>query len=234
MSETQWLNSILQGSNSPFLLDLENLYANALNQNEDPKNLLLQLPLHRVHTVHLSGGSWVEQIWQDNIHRRYLDDHRHDTPAPVFELLELLSALCPNPLNIIIERDGNYPPMSHLLQQLQQAVIAVKKGRERQNTCPHTVNIPPNYHGVFNAFENTQIEYLLARLFLDEVFLHAFIQAPKHHLEQAGLNRLCAELNGFDWAGLQIMARSVGGKNKKSRPCATTHTPTFLQRLMRL
>jgi hypothetical protein len=44
-------------------------------------------------------------------HQRLLDDHLHDPPDPVYDLLAQLAENCPNPLTVILERDGSYPPI---------------------------------------------------------------------------------------------------------------------------
>ena len=61
--------------------------------------------------------------------RRLLDDHLHDVPDPVYELLEHVAARTSTPLTVILERDGNYPPMLDLLVQLDRARSAVERGR---------------------------------------------------------------------------------------------------------
>jgi len=61
--------------------------------------------------------------------RRLLDDHLHDVPDPVYALLQHVAARTENPLNVILERDGNYPPMLDLLAQLDLAREAVRQGR---------------------------------------------------------------------------------------------------------
>ena len=40
-----------------------------------------------------------------------------------------LAARCPNPLTLILERDGSYPPMDHLLKHLDLAREAMARGR---------------------------------------------------------------------------------------------------------
>ena len=61
--------------------------------------------------------------------RRLLDDHLHDVPDPVYELLREVAATTPQPLTVILERDGRYPVMSDLLAQLERAHMAVAAGR---------------------------------------------------------------------------------------------------------
>ena len=103
-----------------------NLYANAINCGDDPYTLLRRLPLGQVAAMHLGGGRWVDG---PSGARRLLDDHLHDVPPAVFELLRELGRLAPK-LTVIIERDGRYPPTARLLEQLDDARAALAAGRE--------------------------------------------------------------------------------------------------------
>lgn len=127
LDEAQWLAQIIEGAQVPLLLDLHNLYANAVNSGQDPQTLLLRLPLARVGAVHLSGGHWIDE--PEGTGRRLLDDHLHDVPAEVFALLTVLARNAPQPLTVILERDGNYPSFEQVLGQLALARAALHKGR---------------------------------------------------------------------------------------------------------
>lgn len=127
MDEAQWLGQIIAGAQVPLLLDLHNLYANAVNFGIKPEELLLRLPLASVGAVHLSGGHWIDE--PDGSGRRLLDDHLHDVPPEVFGLLTLLARHAPQPLTVIVERDGNYPSFEHVLGQLELARAALRAGR---------------------------------------------------------------------------------------------------------
>ncbi len=128
-AEPEWLTRIIDASGAPMLLDLHNLYANALNFGMDAGDFLARLPLHRVHAVHISGGKFIGEPGS----RRLLDDHLHDPPDPVYELLARLAEKCPNPLTVILERDGWYPPMAHLLKQLDCTRQALARGRDERS-----------------------------------------------------------------------------------------------------
>ena len=140
-SEQAWVGAILQACSAPMLLDLHNLYANAVNFGRDPFTLLDAMPLHRVLGVHLSGGRWIAEpalagrvagrVAGQVAGRRLLDDHVHDVPDAVFELLEHLAASGVGPLDVIIERDGDYPAFEFLLAQLDAARAALARGRAR-------------------------------------------------------------------------------------------------------
>lgn len=126
LDEAEWLAQILHGAHVPLLLDLHNLYANAVNFGAAPEQLLLRLPLDRVGAVHLSGGHWIAAPGGG---QRLLDDHLHDVPPAVFALLTQLARHAPQPLTVIVERDGNYPSFEHVLGQLELARAALRAGR---------------------------------------------------------------------------------------------------------
>jgi uncharacterized protein len=105
LDEAEWIDRIVCGSGVGLLLDLHNLYANAINFGDDPHSLLRRLPLERVNAVHLSGGRWIDG---PNGARRLLDDHLHDVPAEVFALLSELGRLAPQPLTISSSATGGF------------------------------------------------------------------------------------------------------------------------------
>lgn len=127
--EPEWLSRTIEASGAGLLLDLHNLYANSLNFGIDAGDFLVRLPLERVHMVHISGGKVIGEEGE----RRLLDDHLHDPPDPVYGLLTKLAERCPNPLTVILERDGSYPAMEHLLAQLERARGAMAKGRHERS-----------------------------------------------------------------------------------------------------
>lgn len=132
LSEPAWTEAILSGSGCGLLLDLHNLYANASNAGIDPFALLRAFPLHRVDQVHLSGGIWIDEpagLSDRPPGRRLLDDHVHDVPDIVFELLEAVAAETRRPLTVILERDGEYPEFGSLLEQLRRARESLARGR---------------------------------------------------------------------------------------------------------
>lgn len=129
IDEPEWVGTIVRMADAPLLLDLHNLYANAINFGHDPFAYLRRFPLDRVAMVHLAGGRWIEG---PNGARRLLDDHLHDVPDAVFALLPEVGRLAPQPLDVIIERDGRYPPFSQLLGELAAARRALAAGRAQR------------------------------------------------------------------------------------------------------
>jgi uncharacterized protein (UPF0276 family) len=128
-TEPKFVGKVLCGAGATMLLDLHNLYANACNFGQDPLVLLDSLPIERIGSVHLSGGHW--QAGSDG-RSRLIDDHIHDPPALVYELLELLAFKAPQQLTVIIERDGLYPDFAVLLDQIAKTRTAMASGRARR------------------------------------------------------------------------------------------------------
>jgi uncharacterized protein (UPF0276 family) len=129
--EASWVAEIVRNSQSDLLLDLHNLHANALNFNFDPLDFISRIPAERIRAIHLAGGKWIGRPGA----RRLLDDHRHDVPDPVYDLLAEIGARAPHPLTVILERDGNFPPIEWLIDQLEQARRAVARGRLKQQVA---------------------------------------------------------------------------------------------------
>jgi uncharacterized protein len=129
VSEQVWLNQLLAATSADVLLDLHNLYANGVNFGFDPAEVLRAIPADRIRVIHLAGGTTVQASTGE---QRWLDDHRHDVPDPVYALLEDVGELVPHPVDVVLERDGAFPPFAELLVQLDRARAALRAGRARR------------------------------------------------------------------------------------------------------
>lgn len=118
LAEPDWTSRIIRAGHSPMLLDLHNLYANAVNGGRDPHADLFEFPLEAVCSVHLSGGMWIEHSGGE---QRLLDDHVHSPPDAVFDLLRSLVERTTTSLDVVLERDGHYPAFDVLLSELDAA-----------------------------------------------------------------------------------------------------------------
>jgi uncharacterized protein (UPF0276 family) len=128
--EAAWVSEILRGSNCDLLLDLHNLYANALNFSFDPLDFITRIPVDKIAAIHLAGGKWISAQGTS----RLLDDHLHDVPDPVYDLLVEVGARAPRPVTVTLERDGAFPSIDCLLHQLDRARQALARGRARLTT----------------------------------------------------------------------------------------------------
>jgi uncharacterized protein len=217
LSEAEWLGRVAVAADAPLLLDLHNLYANAMNFPDPaaaPMAALRQIPLDRVGMLHIAGGRWISASGNRN-DRRLLDDHLHPVPDAVFSMLEELAALAPQPLTVVLERDGAYPPMSDLLLELQLARAAMRRGRERQI---RTMSCPYNPGKTASGGSSARLETLLARIYVDEPLRASFLAAPQEFAERYVPNAEdAAALVSIDWTGLAMAARSFARKRQLQR-----------------
>ena len=105
LDEGAFLTEILERTDAMLLLDIANVYANAVNRGTDPVALLDRLPLERVAYVHVAGGAEHDGV--------YHDTHADPVPPPVLDLLASLSERR-RPPAVMLERDGQYPPDAEL------------------------------------------------------------------------------------------------------------------------
>jgi uncharacterized protein (UPF0276 family) len=115
LDEAAFLTEILDRTGALLLLDVANVYANALNRGDDPMALIDRLPLERIAYVHVAGGAEHDGI--------YHDTHTDAVPQPV---LDLVTALCERlrPPALMLERDGGYPPAAELRTELNAIAAA--------------------------------------------------------------------------------------------------------------
>ncbi len=134
MSEGDFYSEIQARTGCELLLDLGNLYANAINSGADPQHWLEAFPLERVGMIHIAGGTLEDDF--------YFDDHAHPVPAGVFQLLDRVLNRSGS-IPIILERDAAFPPFSELAKELDRARRALCRAQPRArsqasvpSTCP--------------------------------------------------------------------------------------------------
>lgn len=94
-NEYRFLTAFTQKSGCYLLLDLHNLYCNAVNHHFDARDVINTLPLDRVIEIHVAGGSWRDGFW--------MDAHDGRVPEPVWELLEYVLPIAPNVAGVVFE-----------------------------------------------------------------------------------------------------------------------------------
>lgn len=225
MTEGAWTGAVLRASGAEMLLDLHNLHTNALNFGFDPRAWLAEIPLDQVRLIHLAGGRWTGL--RDGGEPRWLDDHCHDVPEPVFALLEDVAARCPQAMTVILERDGAYPPMAALLAELDAARAALRRGRERAADLPTAITeTSARPASTAERARSRALEALLVRLYVDPQALPAFLADPIAAARGAGLS--AEALEGLDRRGLVLAARSFAHKRTGKEPQRTPWTERFL------
>jgi len=94
-NEAGFLEAVTKNSGCYLLLDLHNLYCNAVNLHFDAQEMINRLPLDRVIEIHVAGGSWRDGFW--------MDAHDGRVPEPVWKLLEYVLPLAPNVAGVVFE-----------------------------------------------------------------------------------------------------------------------------------
>ena len=100
----EFLDALLDPTGGFLLLDLHNLYCQAVNFDVPPEDLLLAMPLERVREVHLSGGRWATVATPEGPGRFRRDTHDGAIPEEVLALLELALRRCPRLEAVFVER----------------------------------------------------------------------------------------------------------------------------------
>lgn len=120
MGEASFIKKIVENVPNPdkigLLLDVTNLYINAQNMGFDYKTYLHDYPCDKVVQCHFVGY-YTQKIGEKEW---LIDGHAHYTNPQIWELLEYVvnnTAV----KGLILERDENFPPFSHIIQELQQA-----------------------------------------------------------------------------------------------------------------
>ena len=89
------MREITDRSGCYLLLDLHNVYCNAVNHHFDPFGAIDGMPLDRVIEIHLAGGSALDGFW--------MDAHNARVPEPVWELLEYTLPRTPKVAGVVFE-----------------------------------------------------------------------------------------------------------------------------------
>jgi len=137
LSEPDWITRIIAASGCGLLLDVQNVHANAVNFGFDPLRFLDAIPIASISYLHIAGGRMVTS---PDGKTYLLDDHLHAVSEPVYELLSEVAARARQPLTVVLERDGEYPPMPELLAELDRARTALASGRARARSRPERVD----------------------------------------------------------------------------------------------
>lgn len=110
LSEIEFVNAVLAEADCDLLLDINNVYVNAINHRYDPLDFLARLPGQRIAYLHVAG------------HYDEADDLKVDTHgAPVKDVVwSLLGEACRRfgPRPTLLERDFNFPPYAELVREL--------------------------------------------------------------------------------------------------------------------
>lgn len=122
ISELEFINAVLAEADCDLLLDVNNIYVNSINFGYDPYGFLNGIDGSRTAYVHVAGH-YVEA---EDLR---IDTHGSAVIEPVWALLRAAYARW-GVVPTLLERDFNFPPLSHLLAELARI-------RTEQRAGPH-------------------------------------------------------------------------------------------------
>jgi hypothetical protein len=109
LTEAQFITEIAEQSGCGLLLDVNNIYVNAINFKGDPIAFLDQIPLERVVQLHMAGHLREPDL--------IIDTHGAKICEEVYDLLaEVLGRT--TPCGILLERDTNIPDADELFDEM--------------------------------------------------------------------------------------------------------------------
>ena len=110
MREIDFINAVLAEADCDLLLDVNNIYVNAINHRYDAHDFLSQLPGERVAYIHVAGH-------YDEADDLKVDTHGAPVKDTVWQLLDAAySRFGTRPT--LLERDFNIPPYAELVTEL--------------------------------------------------------------------------------------------------------------------
>ena len=129
LSELDFLTAVLEEADCDLLLDVNNVYVNAVNHGYDATEFLSALPAGRIAYGHVAGH-----------HREapdlIVDTHGAEVIDPVWGLLEhAYGELGVFPT--LLERDFNFPPLHELLAEVDTIAALQSKHRSESREGTH-------------------------------------------------------------------------------------------------
>ena len=110
LSEPDFVTEVVERAGCGLLLDVNNLYVNARNFDADPAEMLERMPLEATLQIHIAGHT----LRRDGLR---IDTHSEAIVEDVFALLRQALRRT-GPVPVLIERDGNFPPLPELLAEV--------------------------------------------------------------------------------------------------------------------
>jgi hypothetical protein len=126
MSETESLNAVLAEADCDLLLDVNNIYVNAVNLGLDAERYIAGVPRDAVREIHLAGHL-RKQVGERTL---LIDDHGSAVHPDVWRLYELALQRF-GPVPTLIEWDTDVPALEVLVAEARLADRCLERVRER-------------------------------------------------------------------------------------------------------
>lgn len=123
MAEAEFIARVCEGAGCGLLLDVNNLYVNAVNFGFDVAAWLATVPLERVVQLHVAGHEWFDERLgprpAGSPGALIVDTHGAEVPDPVLGLFhDVVRRVGDVP--VVLERDYQVPPLPVLLAEIDR------------------------------------------------------------------------------------------------------------------
>jgi uncharacterized protein (UPF0276 family) len=122
-TEAQFIAALCADTGCGLLLDINNVYVNAMNHDRNPMELLDEIPWSSVGEIHLAG--------HDRRGDLLIDTHGSHVATPVLELFESVIDRAPG-VPVLLEWDTQLPDWETLWTEAQRIENARRRGLERR------------------------------------------------------------------------------------------------------
>jgi len=112
MSESDFVNAVLERADCKLLLDINNIYVNSVNHRYDPVEFLRSMPAQRIAYGHIAGH-------HNEAEDLIVDTHGATVIDNVWQLLDRAYAHF-GVFPTLLERDFNFPAVDELLAEVEQ------------------------------------------------------------------------------------------------------------------
>jgi uncharacterized protein (UPF0276 family) len=129
MDEVDFVNAVLEEADCDLLLDVNNVYVNAINHGYDARTFIARMPTLRIASYHVAGH-------YDEADDLKVDTHGAPVKSDVWSLLEhayRLHGVHPT----LLERDFNFPPLSELLGEVERIRTLQATAQSRASRSSH-------------------------------------------------------------------------------------------------
>ena len=128
MSETDFINRVLEKSDCQLLLDVNNVYVNSVNFGFDPKQYIKALPTERIAYCHIAGH-------YNEAADLIVDTHGAKVIEKVWALLDKTYEMH-GVIPTLLERDFNFPNFDSLLSEVER----IRAIQDKHQSYPRALN----------------------------------------------------------------------------------------------
>jgi uncharacterized protein (UPF0276 family) len=112
LGEVEFIDAVLREADCDLLLDVNNVFVNAINHGYDPRAFIAAMPTARIASLHVAGH-------YDEADDLKIDTHGAAVKDDVWALLAFAYATH-GVRPTLLERDFNFPPLPALLAEVQR------------------------------------------------------------------------------------------------------------------